>query len=214
MALNTPQSPSFVIELGKAPPAGDTGQEAGEAVVLPAAQAAQAVAPPKALAVPSMAAPTPAPKSPVEQLPAVQTPVKPEQTRPSEPLAPTPTTNASQAEPAEPIVQGGAKSSSESMRTAEPDYKAAYLNNPRPPYPRNAHRFGIEGQVILQAEVNEQGMPSQIRVLQSSGNDLLDESALNTVAKWRFSPARKDGVMVRAVVKIPITFSLKSNHLK
>lgn len=97
------------------------------------------------------------------------------------------------------------------MRTAEPDYKAAYLNNPRPPYPRNAHRFGIEGTVVLLAEISEEGLPLQVRVFQTSGNELLDEAALNTVLKWRFSPARKEGVMVRSAVKIPITFSLKAS---
>jgi protein TonB len=69
--------------------------------------------------------------------------------------------------------------------------------------------MGIEGTVILQADVSEQGIPLQVRLFQSSGNDLLDQSALSTVAQWRFTPARKDGVITRSTVRIPITFSLK-----
>lgn len=208
-APNKPKPPSFVIELGKAPPVSNAGQEAVEP------PAAQAVAPPKAAPAPPAAPPTappiPAVESPAKLPVLAQTPAKAEQQTPSEtqPPAEPQATTAAKAEPAEPVVRGSAEASIESVRTAEPDYKAAYLNNPRPPYPRNAHRFGIEGQVVVQAEVNEEGVPVQVRVFQSSGNDLLDESALTTVAKWRFSPARKDGVMVRAVVKIPITFSLK-----
>ena len=133
-----------------------------------------------------------------------------ERSAPAELGPPAPPATAANAAKPEPPAQVSSHTLTESVRTAEPDYKAAYLNNPRPPYPRNAHRFGIEGTVILQAEVNEDGAPLQVRVFQSSGNALLDESALNTVAKWRFRPARKDGVMVRAFVKIPITFSLRS----
>lgn len=209
-----PKPPSFAIELGKAPPASEAGQEA---VGPPAPPVAQAFAPPKAVPTPPPVSPIASPtvppittaKSPAELPPGAQTLLKAEQQSSAEPPAQPQTTTAAKAEPAQPTVQGSAKASIESVRTAEPDYKAAYLNNPRPPYPSNAHRFGIEGQVILQAEVNEEGVPLQVRVFQSSGNDLLDESALSTVTKWRFSPARKDGAMVRAVVKIPITFSLK-----
>jgi protein TonB len=129
---------------------------------------------------------------------------------PATPATPATVANATKSEPEEPTAKVVPKKLTESVRTAEPDYKAAYLNNPHPPYPRNAHRLGIEGTVILQAEVNEDGVPLQVRIFQSSGNDLLDESALNTVSKWNFKPARKDGVMVRAFVKIPITFSLRS----
>ena len=110
------------------------------------------------------------------------------------------------------IPQGNPNAQSDSVRTVEADYKAAYLNNPRPPYPRTAHRLGIEGTVVLVAEVSEDGKPLQVRVFQSSGNELLDESALSTVSQWKFSPARKDGNIIRSVVKIPITFSLRAKR--
>ncbi|MEN9295636.1 MAG: hypothetical protein RIS03_1331, partial [Pseudomonadota bacterium] len=44
----------------------------------------------------------------------------------------------------------------------------------------------------------------------SSGHEMLDQSALQTVKQWQFSPARKDGVIITQVVRIPITFNLKS----
>ncbi len=205
--------PNLIIELGKAPPAGAAGQEVARAT------GAQAVAPPKA---PPPAAPRPqgaAPARPPAQAPSpLPVPAAKDERRTP---ADSPAQSQAQAapptkpEPApEPAAQGGAKAAIESVRTAEADYKAAYLNNSRPPYPRNAHRFGIEGTVVLQAEVNEEGVPLQVRVFQSSGNELLDESALTTVAKWRFSPARKDGVIVRSFVKIPITFSLRANPVR
>jgi protein TonB len=44
-------------------------------------------------------------------------------------------------------------------------------------------------------------------VLKSSGYDMLDQSALETVrARWRFIPARRDGVPVADTVQVPIRF--------
>ncbi len=203
---------NLMIELGKALPAAPAA-EAQEAPEPARPEAVKPAPPPKKLPVPAAPPKTTAPVNPSQTSPAESTAARQERAAPAE-LAPTApaaaATNATRSEPTEPAAQATPKTLTESVRTAEPDYKAAYLNNPRPPYPRNAHRFGIEGTVVLQAEVNEDGVPLQVRIFQSSGNDLLDESALSTVSKWRFSPARKDGVMVRAFVKIPITFSLRS----
>jgi periplasmic protein TonB len=94
--------------------------------------------------------------------------------------------------------------------TADADYKAAYLQNPKPPYPPLAFRARIEGKVTLLAEVLPDGRAGQVRILESSGHDLLDQSAMSTVKKWKFTPARKDGVIITQAVRIPITFSLKN----
>ena len=94
--------------------------------------------------------------------------------------------------------------------TADADYKAAYLQNPKPAYPPLAFRMRVEGKVVLLAEVLPDGKAGSVRVIESSGNDLLDQSALTTVRQWKFTPARKDGVIVTQAVRIPITFSLKN----
>lgn len=97
-----------------------------------------------------------------------------------------------------------------SAPTADADYKAAYLQNPKPPYPPLAFRARIEGKVVLIAEVQPDGRAGQVRILESSGNEMLDQSALTTVRQWKFTPARKDGVIITQAVRIPITFSLKN----
>lgn len=89
------------------------------------------------------------------------------------------------------------------------DFKAAYLNNPKPPYPRLAVRQKIEGTVTLIVRVLPDGRASEVRIDQSSGNDLLDNAALATVKSWRFVPARQGGVAVSADVRVPIVFSLQ-----
>jgi protein TonB len=95
---------------------------------------------------------------------------------------------------------------------AEADYKAAYLNNPRPPYPLAAVRQGAQGRVMLWAEVLSDGRAGRVRLEKSSGNALLDASAMNTVRSWRFTPARKDGVLTSQAVLIPIDFSLQDRR--
>ena len=97
-----------------------------------------------------------------------------------------------------------------SAPTADADYKASYLQNPKPTYPPLAFRLKLEGKVTLLAEVGSDGRAGEVKVLTSSGHELLDQSALSTVKQWKFTPARKDGVIITQAVRIPITFSLKN----
>lgn len=197
---NTPQT-----TLSKTPGSKDTASKPGS----PVDQAKITSESPAVLFLPSAPAVSQSSSQSPSQTPsqALNSTVTP--TRPVENLLKP---GESPAAPANPVVlpqATGVKDTNDAFRTAEADYKAAYLNNPRPAYPRLAHRMGIEGTVILLADVSEEGATLQVRLFQSSGNDLLDQSALSTVSQWRFTPARKDGVITRSTVRIPITFSLK-----
>jgi periplasmic protein TonB len=93
----------------------------------------------------------------------------------------------------------------------QPDYRADYLNNPRPPYPMAARRMGYDGKVILNVEVLAEGKAGQVLVYQSSGHDMLDNAALQTVKTWRFTPARHLGQPVTQWFLVPIKFSLEDH---
>jgi protein TonB len=108
------------------------------------------------------------------------------------------------------IAQGQADVRSESVKTFEPDVKAAYKDNPKPPYPKTAFRVGAEGTVEVAVEVNADGTVGAVKVASSSGHDALDQSALDTIARWRFRSARKDGALQKSVVIVPITFRLRA----
>jgi protein TonB len=70
-----------------------------------------------------------------------------------------------------------------------------------------ARRMGIEGTVVLRVVVAPDGSPTSVVVLQSSGSDILDASALETVrTRWRFVPARRNGMPVEDSVQVPIRF--------
>ena len=97
-------------------------------------------------------------------------------------------------------------------RNTDADYKAAYLNNPRPAYPLLAIRQGAQGEVLLLVEVLPDGRAGRIELEKPSGHAILDAAAMNAVRAWRFTPARKDGLLTTQTVRIPIHFSLKEER--
>ncbi|MBU3599088.1 energy transducer TonB [Polynucleobacter sp. 30F-ANTBAC] len=111
------------------------------------------------------------------------------------------------------VSQAGSISSSSgpaAALTSDADYKASYLNNPKPPYPPLAVKMRIEGKVGIIVEVLPNGKAGRVTIESSSGQDMLDQSALQAVKQWQFIPAKKDGVVVPQVVRIPINFNLKN----
>ncbi len=89
-----------------------------------------------------------------------------------------------------------------------PSSNSATLNNPKPDYPRIALRRGIEGLVLLHVNVDERGHPIEIKIKKSAGFKPLDIAALKAVRCWRFLPAQRNGVAVRASIEVPIRFRL------
>jgi protein TonB len=91
---------------------------------------------------------------------------------------------------------------------AEADENVRTLSNPAPRYPELARGRGHEGTVLVEAVVDERGVPTGVRLKESSGHGLLDEAAVAAVKKWRFSPARSGGKTVSTRVIAPIEFRL------
>jgi protein TonB len=67
-----------------------------------------------------------------------------------------------------------------------------------------------QGTVTLIAEVLTNGNAGEVKIVSSSGSELLDRSALETVKGWNFKPAKKDGVPYIQKLRIPITFNLNN----
>lgn len=72
-------------------------------------------------------------------------------------------------------------------------------------YPDRARRLGFEGRVMLSFMVLENGTIREVRVIDSSGYRILDESAKDAAAETRI--ARK--MPHRIVVKLPVTYKLQ-----
>lgn len=75
-----------------------------------------------------------------------------------------------------------------------------------------ARRMGWQGKVVLNVEVLESGLPGQIKLHQSSGRDVLDNAAMQTVRNWRFVAARKNGQVITKWFLVPISFILKDTE--
>jgi protein TonB len=76
-------------------------------------------------------------------------------------------------------------------------------------YPAQALRGHMQGTVLLKVLVDEQGVPQEATVEQSSGYALLDRSAREQVLQgWKFQPAMVNGQAVRAWARVPVSFNL------
>ena len=86
---------------------------------------------------------------------------------------------------------------------------ADYASNPPPVYPAVARRREQQGTVTVRVLVGADGAVERAEVAESSGFDSLDDAALETVrSRWRFVPARHDGLAVEKLGAGPDTFAL------
>ena len=103
------------------------------------------------------------------------------------------------------IPKGGDSSGKRHITLARPRYD----RNPKPSYPMIARRRGYEGVVVLKVEILPNGRVGELRVKRSSGHHILDKSALNTVKRWKFIPAKRGEDPIRIWAEIPIKFKLE-----
>ncbi len=124
---------------------------------------------------------------------------------------PPPTSPAPAALSAEPVPSSTAVSalSRPSLPVIAPRFDVAYLNNPRPEYPRIARRLGEHGRVTLHVFVSPAGLAEKIEIGTSSGYPRLDQAAREAVRSWKFVPARQGEQAVGAWVLVPISFVLE-----
>ncbi|CQR74813.1 transport protein TonB [Sporomusa ovata DSM 2662] len=79
---------------------------------------------------------------------------------------------------------------------------------PKPRYPQAARRDGWEGNVLLRIRVETDGSVTVLSVLEGGRSDI-EESAVETVSQWRYSPDRdENGEPVAASKSIRIKFNL------
>lgn len=74
-------------------------------------------------------------------------------------------------------------------------------------YPQVAQRAGVEGRVIVEFTVDEQGQTSDIRVVRGVGSGL-DEEAMRVIQEAEFEPGMQRGEAVPVRMTLPITFQL------
>jgi protein TonB len=73
----------------------------------------------------------------------------------------------------------------------------------QPVYPEEARRAGVQGLVVLEVSIDEQGKVGDVKVVRGLGHGC-DEAMVAAVRQWRFHPATRDGkpIKVRHVLQL------------
>lgn len=166
----------------------------------------------------------PAPLKPQAPIPTVERKTQPNPQPPVAPqLQPTPVVSSTAPGEVAPIVPAAAPSpvaalppaagnQRRSVQTASmvslPSMDADYLNNPAPPYPRMSRRMGEQGTVMVRVFINTEGRAEKAEIRTSSGYVRLDDTALETVKRWRYVPGTRAGVPEAMWFNVPIRFVL------
>jgi len=78
-------------------------------------------------------------------------------------------------------------------------------------YPEIAQEAGIEGTVIVQAFINEEGRVTQVNIVKGIPKTGLNEAAIEAVKKTKWKPAKQRDRAVGVWYSIPIVFKLKNS---
>lgn len=74
----------------------------------------------------------------------------------------------------------------------------------QPTYPEAAKQAGVSGRVLLEVEIDAQGNPVNVWVLQSVPQ--LDDAAVEALWAWKFTPAKRYGNPIAVRVTVPVDF--------
>jgi TonB family protein len=78
------------------------------------------------------------------------------------------------------------------------DIPPRLIESIKPDYPEIARRAGVEGRVTLHIVVGIDGSVEEVTVVRAQPGRIFDESARESVLKWRYKPAILNGRPVRA----------------
>ena len=94
---------------------------------------------------------------------------------------------------------------------SEVDEPPERISSPPLEYPRMLQQAGIEGYVLLVAIIGHDGRvePASVEILEST-HEAFDLPSKRLLQRSLFRPAKVDGEAVRAVIQLPIQFSLIS----
>ncbi len=135
---------------------------------------------------------------------------------PSPTISPAPDSGTSAVE-APQVAEAGAKSTDVATLVSAapvlPKLKATIseslsggvlLHKVQPIYPTQARQARVQGNVVLDAVVSEQGRVEDVKVV--TGSPMLAESAMEAVRQWRYTPYLLNGKPIKKQTRINITF--------
>ena len=93
------------------------------------------------------------------------------------------------------IVRGGSISPPRPIHAPDPDYSD------------DARKSRYQGTVVVWLIVGPDGAPRDLQIERPLGLGL-DEKAIDTISKWKFEPAKKDGNPVAVQIDVEVSFRL------
>ncbi len=94
-------------------------------------------------------------------------------------------------------------------QTAKDDERPMPVKSVAPMYPEAMRRDHVSGIVMLRVVIDENGDVVERTVAKSSRPEF-EAPALEAVQQWKFKPAKRAGMAVKATVTIPLKFSAGS----
>ncbi|MFH0886813.1 MAG: energy transducer TonB [bacterium] len=82
------------------------------------------------------------------------------------------------------------------------------ISQPAPIYPLMARESGVSGTVMLSLLISANGDVSEVKMLSTSGSQVLDGSAISAVYTWKFNPAKQGNNAVSSWYTMPVSFNL------
>jgi TonB family protein len=107
-----------------------------------------------------------------------------------------------------PIPEGLDSINATAARIADETPPRHHPANQSPRYPLQGLTTRAQGRVLVRAEIRPDGTIGQQWIKQSSGMQVLDLAALETVRGWRFYPAQRHGMAVAVWLDVPIEYKL------
>jgi len=88
------------------------------------------------------------------------------------------------------------------------DVKApVVIHRVTPPYPRSAMAIHLNGSVIVECIIDKTGHVRDAQVLRSS-SPLFNQSAIDAVLQWQFTPGSLHGTAVDTIFDLTVTFQV------
>lgn len=100
------------------------------------------------------------------------------------------------------------------MRVGGDVQRPQLLNHTSPVYPESAKANKLEGAVVIDCVIDEQGKVTQAAIKKSSRNQDFDQPALDAVKTWTFKPATLKGKPVAVYYTLTMNFSLDEKDKK
>ncbi len=95
---------------------------------------------------------------------------------------------------------------------AAPKREAGNIAFPPAPYPEEARKQGIEGNVVVTGDVTPDGKASGLRILATS-SPVLNEPALAHLRLTKFPPGKEDGKLVPLILNATVRFRDDRNRI-